>query len=51
MEKPIRWEITNRVTGKTTSYKSSRAASAAQDRMDFEYGACCTTRRAIWQEA
>lgn len=48
--KPIAWEITNRRTGKTRRYKSSRAASEAQDRMDGEYGACCTTRRAIWAE-
>lgn len=46
--KPIRYEVTNRVTGKTTSYKTSAAASKAQDRMDWAYGAVCTTRKAVW---
>lgn len=47
-ERPIRWEIFNKQTGRTTSYKSGRAASNAQERMDRAYGACCTTRKAIW---
>lgn len=47
---PIRWEVTNRRTGKTTSYTSSLAATRAQDRMDRAYGAVCTTRRAIWAD-
>lgn len=47
-DKPVRYEVTNRVTGKTTSYKSSRAATKAMDRMDWAYGAVCTTRRAVY---
>lgn len=49
--KPIRYEVTNRITGKTTSYKTGPAASAACNRMDNAYGAICCTRRAIWAEA
>lgn len=45
---PIRWEVTNNRTGKVTSYKTSRAAMNACDRMDNEYGAVICTRRAIW---
>ena len=48
MEKPIRYEVTNRITGKTTVYKTGPAASRAVDRMDNAYGAVCCTRRAIW---
>ncbi len=48
MEKPIRWEVSNRITGKVTSYKSRKAASKAQDRMDWDYGAVCTSSKAIW---
>jgi hypothetical protein len=48
--KPIRWEVTNRRTGKTTSYKTGPAASRACDRMDNEYGAVICTRRAIWAD-
>lgn len=46
--RPIAWEVTNRQTGKVTRYKSSAAATKAQDRMDWAYGAVCTSRRAIW---
>jgi hypothetical protein len=49
MDKPARYEVFNRITGKTSTYKTSRAASAAMDRMDWNYGAVCTTRRAIWE--
>lgn len=45
------WEVTNRRTGKVRSFKSSAAASRYQDRTDNEYGAVCTTRRAIWSDA
>ena len=48
MNKPIRWEVTNRITGKVTIYKTSRAASDAVDRMDNAYGSYICTRRAIW---
>ncbi len=47
-DKPIRWEVTNRQTGKVYTYKSRAAAGKAQDRMDWEYGAVCTSCRAIW---
>lgn len=50
MDKPIRYEVTNRITGKTTSYKTSRKASDAVDRMDNAYGAYICTRRAIWAD-
>lgn len=46
--KPIRYEVTNRITGRTTSYKSGPAASRAVDRMDDAYGAYICTRRAVW---
>lgn len=46
----ISYEVTNRNTGKVSSYKTSAAASRAMDRMDNSYGACCTTRRAIWSD-
>lgn len=46
----IRYEVTNRITGKTASYKTGAAASRAMDRMDNAYGACITTRRAIWSD-
>lgn len=46
----VRYDVTNTRTGKTTSYKTSRAATDAMDRMDQAYGACCTTRKAIWSD-
>ncbi len=45
------YEVTNRITGKTTSYKTSAAATKAMDRMDNAYGAVICTRRAIWADA
>jgi len=50
MEKPIRYEVSNRITGKVSVYKTSAAASKAMDRMDRAYGAVVCTRRAIWSE-
>lgn len=44
------YEIRNRITGKTTTYRSSAAASRACDHMDNHYGAVICTRRAIWKE-
>lgn len=44
------YTITNRVTGKTTEYKTSGDACRAQDRMDRAYGAVCTTRKAHWSD-
>jgi hypothetical protein len=46
--KPIRYEVTNRITGKVTSYQSSKRALAAMDKADNAYGAYITTRRAIY---
>lgn len=46
--KPIRYEVTNRITGKVTSYKTGAAATRAVDRADSAYGACIASRRAIW---
>lgn len=48
--KPIRWDVFNRITGKTTSYKSGPAATRACDRMDNAYGAYICSRRAVWSE-
>lgn len=50
MAKIIGYEVSNRITGKTTSYRSGAAASRACDRMDNAYGAICCTRRAIWDD-
>jgi hypothetical protein len=45
---PIRYEVKNRITGKTHHYKTGKAASNAVNRMDNAYGAYICTRRAIW---
>ena len=50
MNKPIRYEVTNRITGKVSSYKTGVAASRACDRADNAYGAYICTRRAIWAD-
>lgn len=49
-DKPIRYEVTNRITGKVTSYQTSAAALRAMDRADNAYGSCITTRKAIWAD-
>lgn len=46
----VRYEVTNSITGKVTSYKSSMAAMNAMDRADRAYGRVITTRRAIWAD-
>jgi hypothetical protein len=51
MDRPLRYEVSNRITGKTVSFKTSAAATKAKDRMDRAYGAVVCTRRAIWAEA
>ena len=51
MDKPIRYEVYNRISGKTTSYRTSAAALRAMARMDNAYGAWICTRRAIWEDA
>jgi hypothetical protein len=48
MEKPVCYEVKNRITGKVYTFKTSAAASRAVDRMDNAYGAYICTRRAIW---
>ena len=48
MDKPLYYEVTNRITGKVTTYKTSTQALKAMDRMDNAYGAVICTRRAIW---
>jgi hypothetical protein len=49
MEKPIGYEVTNRITGKVTKFRTSIAASRAMDRADSAYGALICSRRAIWE--
>lgn len=49
-DKPIGYEVRNRITGQATTYRTSAGASRAVDRIDNAYGACICTRRAIWQE-
>lgn len=45
------YEVTNRKTGKVTTYKTRGAATKAADRMDNAYGAYITSRKAIWSDA
>lgn len=45
---PIRYEVTNTITGKVTSYKTSGAAIRAMDNADRKYGRVITTRKPIW---
>lgn len=42
------WTVSNHHTGKTSNYKSRRAASKAADKADNAYGAICCTVRAHW---
>lgn len=44
------YTVTNRRTGKVTSYKSRTAATSAADRMDNAYGAICCTVKAHWSD-
>ena len=44
------YTVSNRITGKTTEYKTSAAASRAMDRMDAAYGAYICTRKAHWSD-
>jgi hypothetical protein len=45
-DKPTHYTVTNRKTGKVTTYKTSDAARKAVDRIDNAYGAYICTRRA-----
>ena len=46
----IAYEVRFTRTGAVQRFKTSAAAHKAMDRADREYGACCTTRRAIWSD-
>jgi hypothetical protein len=48
--KPLRYEVSNRITGKILTFKTGAGASRAMDRIDNAYGAVICTRRAIWAE-
>lgn len=48
MPQPIHWELRNRITGETRTYKTGAAASRASDRIDNAYGAYITTRKPIY---
>lgn len=42
--------VRNRVTGKTKAFISGRRASDSCNRQDFDYGAVCTSRVAVWAD-
>lgn len=44
------YTVTNRITGKKTTYKTGAAATRAMDRMDNAYGAVICSREAHWAE-
>jgi len=44
------YTVTNRITGKTTTYKTGPAASRAADRMNRDYGAHIAGRQAHWAD-
>ena len=44
------YTVTNRITGKVSTFKTGIAASKAMDRMDRAYGAVICTRRAHWSD-
>lgn len=44
------YTVFNRITGKTTSFKTGAAASKAVDRMDNAYGSYICTRKAHWSD-
>jgi hypothetical protein len=44
------YSISNRITGKTTTYKTGIAASRAADRMNMAYGSHIAGRRAHWSD-
>jgi hypothetical protein len=48
--KIVAYEVTNRITGRVSRYKTAAAANRAVDRMDNEYGAYICTRRAVWSD-
>lgn len=44
------YSVSNRITGKTTTYKTGAAASRAAERMNMAYGAHIAGRRAHWSD-
>lgn len=46
----IRYEVTNRITGKVSQYRTRAAATKAADRADNAYGSYICTTRAIWSD-
>lgn len=44
------YEITFTRSGEKKAFKTRAAAEKAQHKADSAYGACCTTRRAIWSD-
>lgn len=49
MQKPIAYEVRNRITGEARRYKTSGRATAAMNKADSAYGAYITSRRAVWE--
>lgn len=45
------YTVSNRITGKTTQYKTGIAATRAADRMNMAYGAHIAGRAAVWSDA
>ena len=45
------YTVSNRITGKTTSFKTGIAASRAAERMNMAYGAHIAGRQAVWSDA
>lgn len=50
MQTITHYTVTNRITGKVSTFKSGAAASAAVDRIDRAYGSYICTRRAHWSD-
>ena len=46
----VGYDVTNRVTGKTKRFKTSKGATDYMDRTDNAYGSYITTRKAIWSD-
>jgi hypothetical protein len=44
------YSVFNRITGKTSIFKTGKRATDAVDRMDNAYGAYICTRRAHWSD-
>jgi hypothetical protein len=44
------YTVFNRISGKTTSYKTGAAASRAAEKMNLAYGAHIAGRKAHWSD-